>query len=310
MTWREESSVAEVFAGRCGGWPIARFLSIEFVSGSCLNVCLLEKGRGLAGLEDSGCAWPPGSSRARLACIVRAGEVPVMTGPQDPAAAGRDRLRAGHADREQVIDTLKNAFVHGPADQGRTRRASGPGAGRADLRRPGRAHRRHPGRPARSQAGAPARPGPPPAAGQGGRQVGRLPDHRGRRHVGRWLSSFRPTATTTASRAPILPMSPGLPCASPGLCRRIAAIGILGSAVVTSLEQRRSRRQLPPRPGPGHAQEAERRGGTGHGPVPPGPRTDQAQADLRAHKSREHQQHIPARAGRAPRGVRPAPGTV
>ena len=36
-----------------------------------------------------------------------------MTGPQDPAAAGRDRLRAGHADREQVIDTLKTAFVHG-----------------------------------------------------------------------------------------------------------------------------------------------------------------------------------------------------
>jgi hypothetical protein len=57
MTWREESSVAEVFAGCGGGWPIARCLSIEFVSGSCLNlcllknlnVCLLTKGRGLAG---------------------------------------------------------------------------------------------------------------------------------------------------------------------------------------------------------------------------------------------------------------------
>jgi hypothetical protein len=36
-----------------------------------------------------------------------------MTGPQDPAAAGRGRLRAGHADREQAIDTLKAAFVHG-----------------------------------------------------------------------------------------------------------------------------------------------------------------------------------------------------
>jgi hypothetical protein len=36
-----------------------------------------------------------------------------MTGPQDPAAAGGDRLRAGHADREQVIEALKNAFVHG-----------------------------------------------------------------------------------------------------------------------------------------------------------------------------------------------------
>ena len=36
-----------------------------------------------------------------------------MTGPEDPAAAGRDRLRAGHADREQVIEALKNAFVQG-----------------------------------------------------------------------------------------------------------------------------------------------------------------------------------------------------
>ena len=37
----------------------------------------------------------------------------MVAGPQDPAAAGRDRLRAGHADREQVIDTLKAAFVQG-----------------------------------------------------------------------------------------------------------------------------------------------------------------------------------------------------
>jgi hypothetical protein len=36
-----------------------------------------------------------------------------MTGPQDPAAAGRDQLRAGHADRDQVIGILKDAFVDG-----------------------------------------------------------------------------------------------------------------------------------------------------------------------------------------------------
>ena len=36
-----------------------------------------------------------------------------MIGPQDPAAAGGDRLRAGHADRERVIETLKDAFVQG-----------------------------------------------------------------------------------------------------------------------------------------------------------------------------------------------------
>jgi DUF1707 SHOCT-like domain len=38
-----------------------------------------------------------------------------MAEPPDqmPAAAGRGHLRASHADREQVIDVLKAAFVHG-----------------------------------------------------------------------------------------------------------------------------------------------------------------------------------------------------
>src|SRR5580698_10243803 len=40
-----------------------------------------------------------------------AGEVPVITGPEEGAAAGHGRLRASHADRELVIDTLKTAFA-------------------------------------------------------------------------------------------------------------------------------------------------------------------------------------------------------
>jgi hypothetical protein len=36
-----------------------------------------------------------------------------MAGPEDQAAAGGDRLRAGHADREQVMQALKDAFVQG-----------------------------------------------------------------------------------------------------------------------------------------------------------------------------------------------------
>ena len=42
----------------------------------------------------------------------------MTTGSQDPAAAGRERLRACHADREQVLETLKDAFVHGRLNQG------------------------------------------------------------------------------------------------------------------------------------------------------------------------------------------------
>jgi Domain of unknown function (DUF1707) len=43
-------------------------------------------------------------------------EAPVTAGPWNPVTArrtDRDRLRASDADREQVIDTLKTAFVQG-----------------------------------------------------------------------------------------------------------------------------------------------------------------------------------------------------
>jgi hypothetical protein len=36
-----------------------------------------------------------------------------MAGPQYRAAAGRDQLRVGHADRGEVIEVLKDAFVEG-----------------------------------------------------------------------------------------------------------------------------------------------------------------------------------------------------
>ena len=41
----------------------------------------------------------------------------MITGPDDGAAAGRGRLRASHADREHVIDTLKTAFADGRLDK-------------------------------------------------------------------------------------------------------------------------------------------------------------------------------------------------
>jgi Domain of unknown function (DUF1707) len=55
------------------------------------------------------------SAALRFPCVVL-GEVPVMAGPGDEITAGpagRGRLRASHADREQVICTLKAAFVQG-----------------------------------------------------------------------------------------------------------------------------------------------------------------------------------------------------
>ena len=175
---------------------------------------LLSRRRGLYAARRAGTLAAHGRRGAaalRSTCIVLAGELPVTTGPQDPAAAGRDRLRAGHADREQVIGMLKTAFVHGQltkdeldtrAGQALTARTYADLAAlTADI----------PPGPARSRAGAPARPGTPPAAGQGGHRVGRLPDHRGRRHMG---------PLPPRSRRPPHSLWLGCQAAVPGLSRR------------------------------------------------------------------------------------------
>jgi len=233
----------------------------------------------------------------------------VTTGPEDPAAAGSGQLRAGHADRERAIDTLKTAFVHGQLTKDELDARAGQAlsartyadlaALTADI-------------PPRPPAARPARPPAP---------VRRRPLARAAAKSGVCL-----IIAAAAAWVWILLIAGdgdyhGIGGANPphegwaplpmllAFAAVCTAIGIMVSAVATSLEQRRSRRQLPPRPG-GHALEAERRGGTGHGPVPPGPRTDQGQADLRAHKSRQRHRHTPHRASRASRGVRAAPGTV
>jgi hypothetical protein len=241
-----------------------------------------------------------------------------MTGPQDPAAAGRGRLRAGHADREQAIDTLKTAFVHGQLTKDELDARAGQAlaartyadlaALTADI-----SPRKPAARPTRPPAPARGRPLASAAAKSGvcliiaaaaTRVLGFLVADDGHYHG---IPGANPPYESWAPLALVL-----------AAAAIFAAIGIMGNAVVTSLQQRRSRRQLPPRPG-GHTPQAERRGGTGHGPVPPGPRTNQAQADLRARKSPQRQRHLPTRAGccwrRSPAGglcsrERRRPGTA
>jgi hypothetical protein len=168
-------------------------------------------------------------------------EVPVTTGPQDPAAAGRGRLRAGHADREQAIDTLKTAFVHGQLTKDELDARAGQAlaartyadlaALTADI-------------PPRPPAARPARPPAP---------VRRRPLARAAAKSGACL-----IIAAAATWALALLVSEdghyhGIPGANPSyeswapLALLLAfaavctAIGILGSAVVTSLEQRRGR---------------------------------------------------------------------
>lgn len=231
-----------------------------------------------------------------------------MAGPEDPAGAGRDRLRAAHADREQVIGTLKDAFVHGrltrdelDARAGRAlsaRTYADLAALTADI-------------PAADIPAAPAVAGTarPPAP------VRRRPLARAAAGSGACLiiaaaamwahplldPGARPTPYDWAAKLLFLAF----------LAAVVAAPAILAYGVAASWELRRSRGQLPPGPGQGgHDLDGERRGGTGQDPVLPAFRTDQTGADLRAHKSRPRRRHIPARADRASRGVRPAPGTA
>jgi hypothetical protein len=226
-----------------------------------------------------------------------------MIGPQGPAAAGGDRLRAGHAHREQVIETLKDAFVYGRLTKDELdARASQALAARtcadlaaltADI-------------PAGSVAAGPPRPAAPArrrplakaAAGSGSCLIIAAA-------AGRVAFLVDPGARSTPYQdwaAPMMLLA---------FLAVVAALGVLGYGVAASWQLRRSRGQLPPGPGPGgHDLDAERRGGTGQDPVRPALRTDQTGADLRVHKARARRRHIPAWAAPAPRGVRPTPGAA
>ena len=252
-----------------------------------------------------------------------------MTGPGDAAGAGHGRLRAGHADREQVIEGLKAAFVDGRLTKdelaARTGRAL---AARtyADLAAltgdiPAEPF---PGLPASAAPAVPA-PAEPAVAGAAPAVPTGSPAPAIRRPMARAAAISGACLTVAAAAmtfAFYLDPESGPPGPSPdrawvgslvllAFIAVMAALLALGLGVATSIEQRRSRRQLPPRPGPGdRARGGEQRGGTGHDPVPPGHRADETQTDLRAHDSRQRGRRIPARAGRAPGGVRPVPGAA
>jgi len=162
-----------------------------------------------------------------------------MTGPEDPAAAGRDQLRAGHADREQVIEALKDAFVQGRltrdeldvrAGQALAARTRAELAGlTADI----------PDGPA---AAWPARP-PAPASVR--RPLARAAAGSGiclviaaaAVRVAFLVDSDGPGPNPHQSWAPL--------CLTVAYLAVLTALGIFIHGVGTAVEQRRSRRQLP-----------------------------------------------------------------
>ena len=90
----------------------------------------------------------PEGGRVRLSLRRPNGEAPVTAGPGDqtPGAGDRSRLRASHADREQVIDVVKAAFVQGRLAKDEFDQRIGRVFASRTYAGSGRGHRRHPRR--------------------------------------------------------------------------------------------------------------------------------------------------------------------
>ena len=215
-------------------------------------------------------------------------------GPEDPAVAGCDRLRAGHADREDVIETLKNAFVHGRLTKDELNQRVGQALVArtyADL-----AALTADTPPAPAAAGS-ARP-PAPAR--------RRPLARAAAKSGTCLIIAFPAFLVGSYFDPFGPWRAVMDVLA--VCGLWTAVGIMGYALFTAWDQKSPRRQLPPRPG-GQALQAEQCSGIGRSPVPPA-HTDQTRTDLRARSSRQRPQHVHTRASRVHGDLRPTSGTV
>lgn len=232
-----------------------------------------------------------------------------MTGPQDPATAGGDRLRASHADREQVIEALKNAFMQGRL----TGEELGARTGRvlaartyaeldaviADI--PGASRLDDPSALARAEV-----PGTPDLAR-------RWPLARASVKSGCFLVI---AAAVVQSGNIIANGDYGAATGSYhawirvlnvlALALVVTALVILGRGAAAAVKQRRARKHLPPRTEPGgHALVAAPHDGVGHDLVPPSHRTDQTRADLRTRISWPRRSPSSRRGAQVPRGIRP-----
>jgi hypothetical protein len=223
----------------------------------------------------------------------------VITGP-DEGAAGHGRLRASHADREQVIDTLKTAFADGRLDKDEL-----------DARVGQTLAARTYTELATATAGIPAAPAqaPPP------RRIARPPVNK---ETVKWGlaaagAMIPPALFVTAAYGPHA-LTPLARLALPLLFIELPVVIIFVALTLARQRNDRSRAsrgQLPSRSGQAdRAVEAEQHGSARPAPASPGAFTGQASADLRVPRSRRVR---PRRCGQGvpiPRGARPAPGAA
>ena len=226
----------------------------------------------------------------------------MTTGPGDGIAPAGDRgdgrLRASRADREQVVELLKAAFVEDRLTKDELDTRVGQAlasqtyadlaAVTADLpagpAAAGPAAAEPPSMPARTLAKAALRSGVCMLAAFA--MVGVVALTANTEDWAVFLAFFSVVAAV------------------------IAASGFLGYGMVDAWQEHRSRRQVPPRPGrKGRGLESGRPGSTGHDPALPGARPDQTQADLRTFRSRPGSSHSCSRGALARRGMQPVPDT-
>ena len=211
------------------------------------------------------------------------------------AAGGRGRMRASHADREQVIEVLKDAFVQGRLAQDELDTRVGMAlASRtyAEL--------------AAVTADIPAGPAVvEPAAGPASTPARTLAKAALRAGMC-LLVAFALVGVAFLTQEENMAVLAFFSL----VAAVIAASGFLGYGVVDAWQERRSRGQLPPRRGEGRGLEGGRSGTTGRDPDLPGDWPDQTHADLRTHRPGRDRRRPSGRIAWTPRGIRPAPGAV
>ena len=218
----------------------------------------------------------------------------MITGPDEGAAAGHGRLRASHADREQVIDTLKIAFADGRLDEDELDARVGQALAARTYAELATATVGIPAAPA--QAPPPRLPIRPP--------VNKEAVKRGLVAAGAMI----PPAMFVAAAYGPSGLTPLALLALPLLFIELPVVIIF--VAITLARQRNgrsraSRGHLPPRSGQaGRAVEAERHGSTGPDPAPPG-RASARPARIRGSTGPGGTGH--AVAGRVSR-CRPVPG--
>ena len=223
-----------------------------------------------------------------------------MAEPGDHSAApagGRGGLRASHADREHVIEVLKDAFVRGRLDHGEFDARIGQALA------------------SRTYAELAALTADIPA-GQAPRQPARVQNRMPQSHPVRNGAIGVGVSVPVAAAAVLGGLAlndAGVALFMLGAFIILVAVPfiILATAIGVS-DRRRSCGQLPIRPGQGgHPPEVQRSGGTSPDPALPGASPDEARADMRSHPSRPGRQpHSCRPRARARRGLQPVPGAV